>query len=265
VKTVFRDDDIRFQRLARKIGLFVFLIIGAVGLTALAIGMRQELFTPKTVISFESDSGQDITRGLPVKLSGFQIGKVEALELTEDARVRVTLSINNEYMKWVRHDSAARLKQEGLIGNTIIDVVPGTAASPPLNAGDTIRFERDRGLARVAEELYAEVAPLLRDLKKIAHYVEDPQGDIKQSFAGARELVQALGGTQKRLDALLATLQQDVPGVLRTGRETLDNSKKVVDSLSRTWPIKNNIQPPQPGLLPVDSYVPGNATTGTAK
>ncbi len=50
---------------------------------------------------------------MAVKLRGFNIGKVEKLELTDDARVKVTLSILRSHMKWVKSDSKARLLKEG--------------------------------------------------------------------------------------------------------------------------------------------------------
>ncbi|MEK7191388.1 MAG: MlaD family protein, partial [Pseudomonadota bacterium] len=84
---IMQDQDARFQHLERKIGMFVLVAIFGIVLTIGAIGVKQELFTPKTPIHFITDSAHDIAEGTAVKLRGFNIGKVERLTLTDDARV----------------------------------------------------------------------------------------------------------------------------------------------------------------------------------
>jgi phospholipid/cholesterol/gamma-HCH transport system substrate-binding protein len=251
---ILRDDDPRFQRLSRKIGWFVLVALAGFVVTVVAIGLRQEMFTPKTHIYLIAESAEDISVGMAVKLSGFAIGKVERLELTDTAQVKVTLAILSDYMKWIRQDSRTRLVKEGLIGAAVIDVQPGSAQVKPLAENQQIPFDREKGLARVVDELSGEIVPLIQDLKRIARYVDDPNGDIKQAVRRTSELMASLQGTQQRLDALLAAAQKDLPPMLTRGRETVEGGKQVVDSLKRTWPISRNIEPEQPGQLPLDSY-----------
>jgi phospholipid/cholesterol/gamma-HCH transport system substrate-binding protein len=272
---ILRDDDPRFQRLTRKIGVFVLVALAGVVVTVVAIGLRQELFTPKTRIHLIAESAEDISAGMAVKLSGFAIGKVERLALTDLAQVRVTLAINSDYMKWIRADSRARLLKEGLIGAAVIEVLPGTPQAKELAEDAQISFGRDKGLARAVDDLYVEIVPLVRDLKRIAAYIDDPNGDIKRAVADVRkftgylddpeggikqalrhadELIVSLQATQKRLDALIAAAQQDVPPMLTRGREAVEGGKKVVESLKQTWPIRGNIEPERAEQLPLDSY-----------
>lgn len=247
---ILRDDDARFKHLERKIGTFVLVAVAGIILTLLAIGVRQELFTPKTRLHFVSDTGQDIHAGMAVKLSGFEIGKVEKLALTDNAKVRVTLSIKSEYMKWIKSDSKAQLTKEGVIGATIIELSPGSEAAVVLAQDSEIGFEHG-GLGRVVDDLYRDLAPLIADIKRIAR--------------NADALIAGLPATQQNLDAVLTSAARnlqnlekvtasDLPAISRSGRDTVEGAKKVVDSLSRTWPISGNIETPQPGLLPLDSY-----------
>lgn len=267
---ILHDNDPRFQNLARKIGVFVIVALAGVAITIAAIGVRQGVFAPRTHIVFATGTGQGLGLGMPVTLSGFAIGKVSQLTLTEQATVEVTLEIRNSYMKWVRGDSRARLLRESLIGNVVIEIVPGTPQAAQLLEGEHIGFDSDVGMTEVLDKLYGDVAPLIQDLRRVARYLDDPQGDVKQALkhtnelmSNADKLVTSLQGTRERLDVLIASLQRELPPAIKSGRETAEGSKKVVDSLQRTWPISSNIKSPEAGMLPLDSSesrpLPANA------
>jgi phospholipid/cholesterol/gamma-HCH transport system substrate-binding protein len=251
---IMQDEDVRFKNLSRKIGWFVLVAGGGLVLMFVGLAMKQELFTPKSHLHFITESGADIKKGMAVKLSGFNIGKVESLALTEDANVMVTLTINNQYMKWVRRDSRARLAKEGLIGDAFVEIPPGSDSEATLRDGDPITFERDEGIGQVVDKLYGQVVPLIQDIRRITQYLDDPNGDVKQSLHRLNTAMTELNTSLTRVDRILAAAEKDVPGTLRTTRETLESSKKVVDSVGKTWPISRNIEPPQTQTIPVDSY-----------
>ncbi len=260
--TLLQDEDLRFRRLSRKIGIFLSIAALGIVITLISIGVQQKLITPKSQVFFVTDSGREIVQGMAVKLSGFRIGKVKRLELTEQAAVKVTLEIQSEYMKWVRQDSKARLLKEGVIGDTVIEVAPGSEKSPQIVDSNQIAFEREVGMAQLVDQLYDDVRPLIADVRSV---VQRTDGLLKR----ADSLLASLPSSQQHLDAVLSSAQRnlqnlekttatELPATVRRGREVIDSSKKVVDSLSRTWPISNNIDQPKAGVLPLDSY--GNAT-----
>lgn len=251
---ILQDEDTRFKGLEKKIGLFVIVAIIGILLTILSVGVQQDVFSPKTRLYFFADSGQDIDEGMAVKLSGFNIGKVEKLELTGEAKVRVTLSIIRKYMKWVRADSNARLLKEGVIGATIIEITPGTEKAEPLGNDSQIAFKRERGLGQVVDELYGEVVPLIEDMKRVLNRADTLLADLP---ATQQKLDAALTSATKNFQNLEQVTASDLPALTRRGRETIESTKQVVDSVSRTWPIRRNIKEPRLEMLPVDSYAEG--------
>lgn len=260
--TILQDQDRRFRHLERKIGVFVLVALAGIVLTIVAIGIEHELFTPKTPIHFVTDSARDIAEGTAVKLRGFNIGKVERLTLTDDARVQVTLSIRGDNMQWVRQDSSARLLKEGLIGAAVIDITPGGAQAPVLAKNGVIGFSREAGLGEVVGQLRDELLPILQDVKRITHDFQDPDGDFRQILHRTNIVLANLPETQKRLDAVLRSTADELPGIMRSSRETIEGSKKIMDSVSRTWPINRNIEPAKAQTLRQDSY---DAANGNGK
>jgi len=274
--TLLHDEDKRFRRLERKIGWFVLAAVAGIVTTIVAIGYKQGVFAPQNRIYFIADSGQDISDGQSVKLSGFNIGRVTKLALTDAARVKVTLSINSAYMKWIKADAKARLVKEGVIGDTVIEVVPGSAAAELLSNDNEIAFVREMGFGRAVDELYQELVPLLEDLKRFTHYLGDPAGDFRQTLRKSNVLLTEFSETRRKLDSVLTSAAQnlknlektttnELPAMVRSGREVLEDSKKVVDSVSRTWPFNRGAEPPEPIMLPLDSYgETGQADPGQA-
>jgi len=253
---ILHDDDARFKGLEKKIGFFVIIALLGIVLTVIAVGIQQDVFSPKTRLFIVTDSGQDISEGMEVKLRGFNIGKVEKLELTDDARVKVTLSILRSHMQWVKSDSKARLLKEGVIGANIIEITLGSEKEKPLEHNALIAFERERGLGQVVDQLYAEVIPLIDDLKRVARRADTLLAGLP---ATQQKLDDTLTSAKKNFENLEKVTASDLPAMTRKGRETLEGAKKVVDSVSRTWPISSNIKEPRTETLPVDSYVPDQA------
>jgi phospholipid/cholesterol/gamma-HCH transport system substrate-binding protein len=251
---IFQDEDARFKGLERKIGVFVLVAVVGILFAVVSIGIQQGVFAPSTRIYFITDSGQDINERMAVKLSGFKIGHVVRLTLTETAKVKVTIAINDKYMQWVRSDSKASLLKEGFIGDAVIEISPGSDKNGPLPEESVIVFERAPGLTDVVNNLYDEIVPLLKDLKRVTEYVASPEGDFRQSMQKANELFSTLPATTKKLDTVLTDTANQLPSIMRSGRETLKKSEKVIDSVSRTWPINKNIEPPKAEMLPADSY-----------
>ena len=250
---ILHDDDTRFKGLEKKIGFFVIIALLGIVLTVVAVGIQQDVFSPKTRLFIVTDSGNEISEGMAVKLRGFNIGKVEKLELTDDARVKVTLSILRSHMQWVKSDSKARLLKEGVIGANIIEITLGSEKEKPLEHNAVIAFERERGLGQVVDQLYAEVIPLIDDLKRVARRADTLLAGLP---ATQQKLDAAITSASKNFENLEKVTASDLPAMTKRGRETLDSAKKVVDSVSRTWPISSNIKEPHPETLPVDSYAP---------
>jgi phospholipid/cholesterol/gamma-HCH transport system substrate-binding protein len=258
---VIKETDPRFINMEKKIGMFVLIAIAGIALVIVFIGIQQDVFTSKTEIYFITDSGEGITEGMAVKLSGFKIGKVKKLSLDDVAKVKVELSINTRYMKWIKTDSKARLAKEGLIGDSIIEITPGSAKADQIADKGEISFARARGLSDIAEELKEEVTPVLTEIKEIIHYVNDPEGDIKHALKNISKLsdeafttkqhldnlLKDAGSSMKKIDPLLDStkktmttvesmvrkIDKDLPGIMEKVDKSLTNVQKMTDDLKK--------------------------------
>lgn len=228
---LMKETDERFIGIEKKIGLFVIIAIAGIIAAIAFIGIQRGVFTPKTKVYFIADSGQGINEGTAVKLSGFKIGRVQKLSLDDVARVKVELSINTKYMKWIRTDSKARLFKEGFIGDSVIEITPGSEKAKQVAENGIIEFERAKGLGEIAEELKEEIKPVLSDVKEIIHYINDPQGDVKQTLKNLRKISEDLPETQQRLNVLIKDADRGVNATTKKIDSILDSTKQTMNTV----------------------------------
>jgi phospholipid/cholesterol/gamma-HCH transport system substrate-binding protein len=70
-----------------------------------------------------------------VRISGVTVGKVKKIELGDDGRTLATIQLDRKYAP-APSDTHAILRQKTLLGETYVELTPGTKGAPPLPEGD---------------------------------------------------------------------------------------------------------------------------------
>ncbi|CAK0766277.1 phospholipid/cholesterol/gamma-HCH transport system substrate-binding protein [Gammaproteobacteria bacterium] len=205
--------------------VLVVLLLGALGVSW--IGISAGVYVPRTSLYFTADSGQDIRKGMAIKLSGFRIGTVEALALDDSARVLVGMKIEDRYLKFIKKNSTVRLAKENLIGDGFLDISRGSDNKAQVKPGDQLSFEPGRDLGEIAGEIRDRVMPVVDQLEAFLRYINDPSGDIRRTIAELHTLATAMNGTRAQVDTLLAR----VDGTVATVDETVKSTRGNLDHL----------------------------------
>lgn len=228
---MINNEDTRFRHLKKKIAAFAVVALAVIAGVVLFIGLENDLFSKKYELLFTVDKGTGFTRGMSVKLSGFRIGRITSISLNETAKVDIVLQIDKKYQKWIRKDSSAKLVKEGLVGDSIIEVSVGTPSLPVLNDKDRLAYLKTKALDELAEEIADKVKPVLSDVSDIIRYLNDPEGDIKQSMKHFNVLSRNLELTRQNVDGVLV----EAGGVLaKAGGEVGTITGKVSGVLDET-------------------------------
>src|SRR5438552_3608895 len=69
-----------------------------------------------------------------VRISGVSVGKVKKIELGDDGRTQATLELQEKYAP-LPSDARAILRQKTLLGETYVELTPGTKGAAPLAEG----------------------------------------------------------------------------------------------------------------------------------
>ena len=238
------EQDPRFKRLEALVGAFVIMAIIAIVAAGFYFGSDFSMFGKKSTLYFESGTGTGLTKGMPVKMSGFLIGRVNEVSLEDRAKVIVQIRIDRKYSKWIRGDSVATLMQEGLIGTSIIDISVGSPETPRIKKDEDgrrfIHFRRQEALNDIAMGLRDSVNDVLTEVHKTISYINDPQGEIKQTLANIERLTAGLEETRRNADRLILAGADDAgrAGHLIDNLNVMAvNLSAVIDNTSRRLPV----------------------------
>src|SRR4029453_11363852 len=77
------------------------------------------------------DEATQLAQEADVRISGVTVGKVKKIELGDDGRSEATIQMDEKYAP-VRSDSRAILRQKTLLGETYVEMTPGTKGAPNL-------------------------------------------------------------------------------------------------------------------------------------
>lgn len=173
--------------------------------------------------------------GAEVRLSGVKVGAVRHLTFldvqgrvaSETPQVKVTLGIDRRLTGFsvtqlIHRDAVAVLKRDGTLADRIVDIMPGSAAAPPVAEGGYIdgRIEGDaRTVALRSAKVNQNLSAMRERLLNVQTRLEQGEGTLGAALK-RRELADNLTAFQ----GALATLEQALktgPGFAASARRRL--------------------------------------------
>jgi phospholipid/cholesterol/gamma-HCH transport system substrate-binding protein len=127
------------QKKAVKIGIFISLGLIFFMLGIYFIGKQQNLFIPSLKIAAIFRDIKGLKLGDKVFFSGIDIGTVSSIELMKDTRVKTRFTVKKDVAKLIRQDSRVTIANEGLTGGKVVNILPGSEQSPPVQEDDTLQ------------------------------------------------------------------------------------------------------------------------------
>ncbi|NUO82823.1 MCE family protein, partial [candidate division KSB1 bacterium] len=122
------------------LGIFVAGGIGLVTWGIFFLAGKEKIFeaTFRLKSPFENVAGLRV--GAAVRLSGIDIGVVEAVNLPETpgGNVLVTFRLDNEARRLIKKDAHALIETEGLVGSKVVSIVGGSLKAAHVEDGDII-------------------------------------------------------------------------------------------------------------------------------
>ncbi len=121
-----------------KLGMFVLIGIVAFAATIYFVGKQKNLFGSTFHLNshFKNVSGLEV--GNNVLFSGINIGTVSEIQLISDTSVVVRLLIEKEVQKFIKKDAMASIGSDGLMGDKVLVITPGTSSKIQVLDNDNI-------------------------------------------------------------------------------------------------------------------------------
>ena len=121
-----------------KLGMFVTIgLILFIG-TIYFVGKQKNLFGSTFTLQSRFKTVTGLKVGNNVRFSGINVGTVSDIELITDSAVVVKLVIKEEVRRFIKTDAKASIGSDGLMGDKVLTITPGTAGKSPVKDGDII-------------------------------------------------------------------------------------------------------------------------------
>ena len=164
-----------------RLGIFVSLGILIFILAIYFIGEKQQLFRSTFRLSGEFKDVAGLQAGNNVRLSGINVGTVENVIIVSDTSVKVEILIDESTREFIRKDAIAGIGSEGLMGNKVLIISPGTGGKRIIENNDIIATTQPTDMDEIMKSLKTTIdntASITGDLAKISTNIESGKGTI---------------------------------------------------------------------------------------
>ena len=221
-----------------KIGIFIFLGIALFFAGIYLIGVKRQMFSSTFRINTVFNDVSGIQVGNNIRFSGVNIGTIEKIKIISSTSVRVTMTIDESVRKFIKMDAMADISTEGLMGNKILVINPGTSESKEIE---------NNGFIAAAEPI--KIDDILRHLnrvgdnsERITGYLSDIVGNIHSGKSTIGKLL--MDSTYLKIPienaAKIAQDLSEITGRLRSGKSSL--GKILMDSTELKMSFDNVVQ-----------------------
>lgn len=237
------------KEMGSKIRLGIFISLGIAFFTAgiYFIGVTQQMFTSTFRITGIFKDVGGLQAGNIVRFSGINVGTAENIKIISDTSVRVDMRIDEKVRQFIKKDAEAIIGSEGLLGNKILIITPGTSGTKGIENNDVIATNVPVSMDDVLLSVKGTIdnaSKITSAVSKITDNMQAGNGTIGRllmdkemsrnfdsTFASLRE-----GSAQFKLLMEKANTMGDI---LITLKATVDTTNRIAMDLSK---IASNIQ-----------------------
>ena len=245
---------------SQKIRLGLFVIIGLLVfiLAVYFIGDKQKMFGKTNHLEAVFNNVNGLQLGNSVRYSGISVGTVRGIKMVNDTTIRVDMIIDKAIFSYIKKDAVATISSDGLVGNMIINIIPGKGNEPSVQAGDEIRSYnrvRTEDLLSTLSVTNKNAATLTANLLKITNKIIDGKGtlgsllndtiiskDLKETMHYLKLTSKGASETITKIDKLVASLdnEDNVLGVIKDSA-VANKLKNMVTNLDQSTIEINNV------------------------
>ena len=220
---------------SQKIRLGLFVIIGLLIfiLAVYFIGDKQKMFGKTNHLEAVFNNVNGLQLGNNVRYSGISVGTVRGIEMINDTTIRVDMIIDKTIFTHIKKNAIATIGSDGLVGNMIINIIPGIGEEASVQPGDEIR-SRNRvstdDIFNTLSKTNKNAATLTANLLKITDKMMDGKGtmgslitdtlmarDLKETMRYLKLTGKGASETMLKLNQLIESLdsKDNVIGVIK--------------------------------------------------
>ena len=199
--------------------LIAFMLLLVCGSVVFVLHARGAFDATQRLVLMAEDS-EGVVVGMDLTFSGFAIGRVRHIELSEAGKVRILIDVAAKDAHWLRTSSVFTLVR-GVVGSPAIRAYTGVLDDPALPDG-AVRTVLQGDVSAEIPKVIASVRELIDNLNALT----GREGSVGTSLHNLRTLTERLNGPGGALTVALGS-EQDAKKVIAT----LDRTQALLTKL----------------------------------
>lgn len=213
-------------------------ILAAFSIALLIIGYNflkgNAIFSSETILYARYSHVDGLSVSKPVLINGYQIGRVDKLQLQPDGTILATLKIKGKYE--IPKNSIAKLESIDLLGGKAIIMALGNG-SVYAKDGDTLNANVAKGLMETVQPVQKKAEMIIAKMDSILTSVNsilNPsfQKNIDKSFNSISGTLASLEATSKKVDNLVGSEGSRLSAIMANVEAITNNFKNNNDKLN---------------------------------
>ncbi|OBX25867.1 phospholipid/cholesterol/gamma-HCH transport system substrate-binding protein [Gelidibacter algens] len=213
---------------SQKIKVGIFVVVGTVLLIAALyfIGSRQQMFSKNIDLYGVFENANGLQLGNNVRYSGVNVGTVSMIEMVEEGKIIVAMSVEEKTAFFIKKDAVASIGSDGLVGSMVVNILPGKDIKAGwVVSGDTIKIHSKVSTDEMLSTLNKtneNAALLTADLLKITNQIVAGKGtlgalvsdsliakDIRQSAAELKRMTSGATHAISQINTIISKINYD--------------------------------------------------------
>ncbi len=205
-----------------KLGAFVLGGLLFLVLLLYMIGKNEHLFGSTYELKATFSNAQGLVSGNNVRFAGIESGTVKKISIINDTLIEVTMLIEKKMKGIIRKNAVASIGTEGLVGNKVVNIIPGSETAAFAEEGDVLVSKKaisTDDMMQTLSKTNDDVAVIASGLKEVVQRINNSSAlwdllneksiprDVKMSVANIRAATVKAGIMVNNLDAIVADIK----------------------------------------------------------
>ena len=165
-----------------RLGIFVAAGTAVLVMALYLIGSNRSIFSNTIKISSQFYNVNGLMAGNNVRYAGIDIGTVDKIMIENDSSVNVYMVIEKKHAGFIRKNAIASVGTDGLMGNKLININPGSRTAPLIQNGDVIislRPVENDEMIRTLNTTNENLEAITNDLRNFTGRLNKDKGILK--------------------------------------------------------------------------------------
>ena len=245
----------KFRHLDKIVGFFMLVGILFLLVAVIFMGREQKWFESTINLRTIFNDGENLSRGMDVKINGLAVGKVNRVAFASNNRIDVHFTVYSDFLDKVHTDSYVFREAASPLGGGHLALTIGSADVRRATNGDILLSED----SPVVQDMIAKgqivkkgsLDGIMKNVNLLLAQLASPQGPLIGTLNNLQTLSSKLAGDQGTVGALLSDrrLFQELLATLETVRKITEDMSIISGTLRTSSPnIRNIITGAERGL-----------------